>query len=168
MAEQRARARAAWSGSGEAATETVWFELKETLGATEFLGYATEAAEATITALIVDGAPTDEALVGQSVAVLLNQTPFYAESGGQVGDTGTITGADNLRIAVTDTQKKLGDLFIHLGTVEAGTARLGTTVLATVDHEPARRDPRPTTRRRICCMRRCGGIWASMSCRRAA
>ena len=135
MAEQRARARAAWSGSGEAATETVWFELKETLGATEFLGYATEAAEATITALIVDGAPTDEALVGQSVAVLLNQTPFYAESGGQVGDTGTITGADNLRIAVTDTQKKLGDLFIHLGTVEAGTARLGATVLATVDHE---------------------------------
>ena len=134
MAEQRARARAAWSGSGEAATETVWFELKEKLGATEFLGYAAEAAEATIAALIVDGAPTDEALVGQTVAVLLNQTPFYAESGGQVGDTGTITGADNLRIAVSDTQKKLGDLFVHLGTVEAGTARLGGTVLATVDH----------------------------------
>ena len=134
MAEQRARARAAWSGSGEAETETVWFELKEKLGATEFLGYAAEAAEATIAALIVDGAPTDEALVGQTVAVLLNQTPFYAESGGQVGDTGTITGADNLRIAVSDTQKKLGDLFVHLGTVEAGTARLGGTVLATVDH----------------------------------
>ncbi|OYV58255.1 MAG: alanine--tRNA ligase, partial [Acidocella sp. 21-58-7] len=127
MDEQRARARAAWSGSGEAATETVWFELKEKLGATEFLGYATENAEATITAIIVDGLPTDEGL--------LNQTPFYAESGGQVGDHGLITGADNLRIRVTDTQKKLGDLFVHIGKVEAGTARLGEAVLASVDHE---------------------------------
>jgi alanyl-tRNA synthetase len=135
MDEQRARARAAWSGSGEAATETVWFELKEKLGATEFLGYTSEKAEAAITALIVDGQPADEALLGQDVAILLNQTPFYAESGGQVGDTGLITGADNLRIVVRDTQKKLGDLFVHLGKVEAGTARLGETVLATVDHE---------------------------------
>ena len=75
MAEQKARARAAWAGSGEAATESVWFELKEQLGATEFLGYATEGAEASITALVVDGQPTDEALAGQSVAVILNQTP---------------------------------------------------------------------------------------------
>jgi alanyl-tRNA synthetase len=135
MAEQRARARAAWSGSGEAATETVWFELKERLGATEFLGYATQAAEATITAIIVDGQLTDSAHPGQSVALLLNQTPFYAESGGQVGDTGVITGADNLRIAITDTQKKLGDLFVHMGRVESGTARLGEPVLAAVDEE---------------------------------
>ncbi|HQT65559.1 MAG: alanine--tRNA ligase [Acidocella sp. 20-57-95] len=135
MDEQRARARAAWSGSGEAATETVWFELKEKLGATEFLGYATENAEATITAIIVDGLPTDEGMLGQDVALLLNQTPFYAESGGQVGDHGLITGADNLRIRVTDTQKKLGDLFVHIGKVEAGTARLGEAVLASVDHE---------------------------------
>jgi alanyl-tRNA synthetase len=135
MEEQRARARAAWSGSGEAATETVWFELKEKLGATEFLGYATETAEATITALIVDGQPADHALPGQAVAILLNQTPFYAESGGQVGDTGVITGADHLRIAITDTQKKLGDLFVHLGTVEAGTARLHEPILAAVDHD---------------------------------
>ncbi|MDE8344132.1 MAG: alanine--tRNA ligase, partial [Acidocella sp.] len=134
MDEQRARARAAWSGSGEAATETVWFELKEKLGATEFLGYATESAEATITALIVDGQPTDEAMLGQDVAILLNQTPFYAESGGQVGDHGMITGPDNLRIAITDTQKKLGDLFVHIGRVEAGTARVGEPVLAAVDH----------------------------------
>jgi len=134
MAEQRARARAAWSGSGEAATETVWFELKEKFGPTEFLGYATEKAEATITALIVDGKPTDEALLGQDVAILLNQTPFYAESGGQVGDTGFFSGADNLRIAITDTQKKLGGLFVHLGRVESGTARIGETVLASVDH----------------------------------
>jgi alanyl-tRNA synthetase len=135
MDEQRRRARAAWAGSGEAATETVWFELKETLGATEFLGYATEAAEATIAAIIVDGQPVPEASLGQSVALLLNQTPFYAESGGQVGDTGIISGPDNLRIRITDTQKKLGDLFVHLGTVEAGTARTGEPVLATVDHD---------------------------------
>jgi alanyl-tRNA synthetase len=135
MAEQRARARAAWSGSGEAATENVWFELKEKLGATEFLGYATEKAEGNVTALIVDGKPADEALLGQDVAIILNQTPFYAESGGQVGDAGLITGADSLRVRVTDTQKKLGDLFVHIGKVEAGTLRLGEAVLATVDHE---------------------------------
>jgi alanyl-tRNA synthetase len=135
MEEQRARARAAWSGSGEAATETVWFELKENFGPTEFLGYSAEKAEATITALIVDGQPTDEAMLGQDVAVLLNQTPFYAESGGQVGDTGLITGPDHLRIVVRDTQKKLGDMFVHLGKVEAGTARVGDAVLAAVDHD---------------------------------
>ncbi|MEJ0016549.1 MAG: alanine--tRNA ligase [Acetobacteraceae bacterium] len=134
MEEQRTRARAAWAGTGEAATERVWFELKEKLGATEFLGYSTETAEAEITALVVDGAPADGASAGTDVAVVLNQTPFYGESGGQVGDTGTITGPDGLRIAVTDTQKKLGDLFVHLGRVEAGEARVGTPVLAEVDH----------------------------------
>jgi alanyl-tRNA synthetase len=135
MDEQRARARAAWSGSGEAATETLWFTLKENLGATEFLGYTSEKAEATITALIVGNEPADQAMLGQDVAILLNQTPFYAESGGQVGDTGVITGADNLRISVRDTQKKLGGLFVHLGKIESGTARLGEAVLAAVDHD---------------------------------
>jgi alanyl-tRNA synthetase len=138
MAEQRSRARAAWSGSGEAATEGVWYGLKEKLGASEFLGYATEVAEAELTAIIVDGQPVEEAYVGQEVALLLNQTPFYAESGGQVGDTGMITGADNLRIAITDTQKKLGDLIVHLGRVEAGTARLDEPVLAEVAHQRRR------------------------------
>jgi alanyl-tRNA synthetase len=141
MAEQRTRARAAWAGSGEAATETVWFELKEQAGATEFLGYATETTEASIRALIVDGAPVSEAGPGAQVALLLNQTPFYAESGGQVGDTGILTGADGLRIRITDTQKKLGDLFVHLGTVETGTACVGAAVLAEVDHA-RRRDIR--------------------------
>jgi alanyl-tRNA synthetase len=135
MGEQRARARAAWSGSGEAATEKVWFELKEALGATEFLGYATERAEANVTAVVVDGQPVDEALVGQDVFVVLNQTPFYGESGGQVGDTGHLTGADGLRVRIVDTQKKLGDLFVHQGKVEAGTLRAGEPVLAVVDHE---------------------------------
>ena len=134
MAEQKARARAAWAGSGEAATEAVWFELEQQLGHTEFLGYSTEAAEGAITALIVDGQPVQEALPDQTVYLLLNQTPFYAESGGQVGDTGIITGPDNLRIRITDTQKKLGGLFVHIGTVEAGTARIGQPVLAEVNH----------------------------------
>ena len=135
MAEQRARARAAWTGSGEAATEAVWFALREKLGSTEFLGYTTEKAEAEITALVVDGEATDQALMGQDVAVVLNQTPFYAESGGQVGDGGYILGADGLRIAVFDTQKKPGDLYVHLGKVEAGTARVGEPVVAEIAHE---------------------------------
>ena len=134
MAEQRKRARAAWSGSGDAATERVWFEIKEQAGATEFLGYSTETAEGEILALVSDGKPVDEAVVGADVAVMLNQTPFYGESGGQVGDTGVITGADGLRVIITDTQKKLGDLFVHLGRVEAGVAKKGTAVVATVDH----------------------------------
>ena len=134
MAEQRVRARAAWSGSGDAATEKVWFELREQAGSTEFLGYSTETAEGEIRALVVDGKPVQDAPAGTQIAMLLNQTPFYAESGGQVGDTGVVTGADGLRIRVTDTQKKLGDMFAHLGVVEAGTARVGQAVLAIVDH----------------------------------
>jgi alanyl-tRNA synthetase len=139
MEEQRARARAAWAGSGEAATENVWFEIKEKVGGTEFLGYSTEIVEASIVALVTDGAPVQSVAVGKNVAVVLNQTPFYGESGGQVGDTGLITGPDGLRIVVTDTQKKLGELFVHLGHVQSGEARVGIPVAAAVDH------PRRTT-----------------------
>ena len=134
MAEQRTRARAAWAGTGDAATGRIWFDLHERLGATEFLGYATEAAQAEIAGLVVDGALAEHVDAGLGVAVILNQTPFYAESGGQAGDAGLIAGADGLRIRVTDTQKKLGDLFVHLGTVEDGCARVGAQVQATVDH----------------------------------
>jgi alanyl-tRNA synthetase len=134
MEEQRTRARAAWAGTGEAVTERVWFELKEKVGASEFLGYSTETAEAEIVALVVNGAPVSAAAAGAEVAVVLNQTPFYGESGGQVGDTGTITSLDGLRIVVTDTQRKLGDLFVHVGRVEAGEAHVGAPVLAAVDH----------------------------------
>lgn len=134
MAEQRQRARAAWAGSGEAATETLWFDLKEQLGgATEFLGYSTEKAEGEILAVVSEGRLVGRAGPGSEVAVVLNQTPFYAESGGQVGDSGVITGMDGLRIAVRDTQKKLG-LFVHLGTVEAGEAEPGRAVVAEVEH----------------------------------
>jgi alanyl-tRNA synthetase len=134
MAEQRARARAAWAGSGEAATERVWFEIKERVGATEFLGYSTEASEAVVLAIVADGVPVTEAAVGTDVALVLNQTPFYGESGGQVGDTGVIAGADGFRVRVTDTQKKLGDLFVHLGAVETGTVQVDGAVVAAVDH----------------------------------
>ena len=133
MAEQRRRARAAWSGTGDAAEGRVWFELRERVGATEFLGYSTEAAEASVTALAVDGQPVERAGEGASVSVLLNQTPFYAEMGGQVGDTGTIT-APGLRIVVTDTQKRAGDVFVHIGRVERGEVAVGAAVLAELDH----------------------------------
>ena len=133
MHEQRTRARAAWSGSGEAATEKVWFELREAVGSTEFLGYSTEAAEAEIVALVANGAAVTLAPAGTEVAVVLNQTPFYAESGGQVGDQGIITSADGLRIKIKDTQKKLG-LFFHLGEIEAGEAKVGAAVSGIVDH----------------------------------
>src|SRR5262249_49911682 len=122
MQEQRARARAAWAGSGDAATERVWFEIKETAGPTELLGYATESAEGEILALAANGAEAASAPAGTEVAVVLNQTPFYGESGGQVGDTGTITGPEGLVVTITDTQRKLGDLFVHFGRVEAGIA----------------------------------------------
>ncbi|MFC0407437.1 alanine--tRNA ligase [Roseomonas elaeocarpi] len=133
MAEQRRRARAAWAGSGEAATDTVWFDLKERLGATEFLGYATETAEAEILAIVADGQVVESAPAGTEVAVVLNQTPFYGESGGQVGDTGLISAGENARVVVRDTQRKLG-LFIHLGTVAGGEIRTGLAVQAEVDH----------------------------------
>jgi alanyl-tRNA synthetase len=133
MAEQRARARAAWSGSGEAALETIWFDLKDKLGASEFLGYTTESVEAIVTGIVLNGASVSEAKAGAEIALILNQTPFYAESGGQVGDTGVLSG-NGLAITVTDTEKKLGDLFVHLAHVDHGTVRIGDTVLASVDH----------------------------------
>jgi alanyl-tRNA synthetase len=133
MERQRAKARAAWAGSGEAATENVWFPLREKLGATEFLGYDTEIAEGAVTALIKDSAEVESLKAGDTGAIVLNQTPFYGESGGQVGDTGMLT-ADGIRFKVTDTQKKAGDLFVHLGTVEQGTLKLGTALQLEVDH----------------------------------
>ncbi len=135
MQEQRTRARAAWAGSGDAATERVWFDLRERVGATEFLGYSTESAEGEVLAVVVDGTAAQQANAGQAVAIILNQTPFYAESGGQVGDAGWITGPDGLRVRIDTTQKKLGDLFAHVGVVEAGTLAVGAPILADVDHD---------------------------------
>ncbi len=133
MDAQRQRARAAWSGSGEAATEQVYFELRDRVGSSEFLGYGTERSDAEVTALIVGGEIRDRAVAGETVGVLLNQTPFYAESGGQVGDAGRIAGP-GVRIEIDDTQKKLGELFVHIGRVVSGEVRPGLPVTATVDH----------------------------------
>ncbi|PSC04308.1 alanine--tRNA ligase [Alsobacter soli] len=134
MERQREMARAAWAGSGEAATEAVWYSVKEKVGASEFLGYDTETAEGVVTALIRDGQPVDALEAGQDGVVLLNQTPFYAESGGQVGDTGRMHSAD-VSVVVKDTQKKLGDVFAHSVTVQSGTLRVGEALELEVDHD---------------------------------
>lgn len=134
MERQREKARAAWAGSGDAATEAVWFRLRERVGATEFLGYDTESAEAVVLALVKDGKEVEELKAGETGLAVLNQTPFYAESGGQVGDTGLITALGG-RAYVTGTEKKLGDLFVHHVTVEAGTLSLGLPAELVVDHE---------------------------------
>ncbi len=133
MEEQRRKARASWVGSGEAADETVWFGLREKLGATDFLGYETETAAGVVVALVRDGREVAELKTGESGIVVLNQTPFYGESGGQVGDTGTMTG-DGVRVAVTDTQKRGGDLFVHFVTVEKGRLAVGAALDLAVDH----------------------------------
>ncbi len=134
MERQRAEARKSWAGSGEAATGKLWFELKEELGATEFLGYETEAASGEITALVKDGARVETLKEGERGIVIVNQTPFYAESGGQIGDHGWLTKGKDTVFAVNDTQKKLHGLFLHEGVVEKGTLRVGDSVDLEVDH----------------------------------
>lgn len=136
MERQRAEARKAWQGSGEATTEKVWFEIRDKVGASDFLGYATEDAEGHITALVVDGEPAQEAKEGQRVSIIANQTPFYGESGGQVGDTGVISDAGgSMEVSVTDTQKKLDSLHIHIGVVVKGILRVGDEVLLKIDSD---------------------------------
>ncbi|AUQ62554.1 alanine--tRNA ligase [Phaeobacter inhibens] len=132
MAEQKAKARAAWSGSGESADSTIWFDVADQAGTTDFLGYETEAAEGQIMALVVDGAQVAEAGAGADVQVVLNQTPFYAESGGQVGDSGEIR-VDGGVVRVTDTKKAAG-VFIHFGKVESGMITKGAAAQLEVDH----------------------------------
>ena len=133
MERQREKARASWAGSGEAAQEAVWFALREKLGATEFLGYETESAEGVVSALVKDGKEVTELKKGDTGVVVMNQTPFYGESGGQVGDTGEMR-RDGVRLTVTDTQKKAGDLFAHIVKVEEGTVKAGDPLLLEVDH----------------------------------
>lgn len=143
MEKQREAARKSWKGSGEAATEELWFEIREQTGATEFLGYDCEEAEGRITALVdaKTGKRVDSAKTGDEVFVVVNQTPFYGESGGQVGDTGVIKTASGAEIAVSDTQKKLGAIFAHLGTVKTGSVKTGDSATLTIDAQ-RRRDIR--------------------------
>ncbi|MCD2182044.1 alanine--tRNA ligase [Rhizobium sp. GN54] len=133
MERQKAEARKSWAGSGDAAAETIWFELREKHGATEFLGYDTETAEGVVQAIVRDGAAVEAASAGDKVQLVVSQTPFYGESGGQMGDAGTIS-HDHGRLDVTDTQKKADGLFVHSAVVAEGTIKVGDAVALDVDH----------------------------------
>jgi alanyl-tRNA synthetase len=137
MQKQREDARKAWSGSGEAATDTLWFALRDEVGVTEFLGYDAENAEGNIVAIVKDGARANALKAGETGYILANQTPFYAESGGQIGDQGTMT-TKSANATVTDTEKKLGALHAHLVTVQAGEFKTGDSVDLKVDGERRR------------------------------
>ncbi|WP_417517707.1 alanine--tRNA ligase [Minwuia sp.] len=133
MDRQRAEARKNWSGSGELATDAVWFDVREKAGASEFLGYTSDVAEAVVAAILVDGKPVDAAADGDEVAVILNQTPFYGESGGQMGDIGTIRAEGGAVVDVSDTQKRVGDVHVHMGRLTGGALQVGDTVTARID-----------------------------------
>ena len=133
MEEQRQLARQAWSGSGEAATDDVWFDVNDISGASEFLGYETDVAEGVIASIIVKNEIVNRAEIGDEVALVLNQTPFYGESGGQMGDTGTLISNEGCEIRVTDTQKKLGTLYVHYGKVFQKPINVGDVVELQVD-----------------------------------
>ena len=138
MARQRADARRAWAGSGEAATDQTWFQLREELGPTEFLGYGTEAAEGAISAILKDCNRVDSASAGETARIITNQTPFYGEGGGQVGDTGAMFSTRGAEGTVIDTEKKLGNLHIHVVQVTRGEFRIGDAVDLRVDSERRR------------------------------
>ena len=141
MAAQRAEARKAWAGSGEATTDALWFSLREELGATEFLGYDTENAEGSITAIVKDGMRTERGRAGETVRVITNQTPFYGEGGGQVGDVGAIFSGKGAEGEVVDTEKNLGNLHVHVVKITRGEFALGDAVELRVD-SPSRRATR--------------------------
>ena len=136
MDEQRAKARAAWAGSGETADQAIWFDVRQKTGATEFLGYDTERAEGQVKAIVVDGKEVAAIKAGETGWIIVNQTPFYAESGGQMGDTGKFVGA-NGEAGIADVQKRVGDLNAHHATVTKGEIKVGDDVAMTID--PIRR-----------------------------
>ncbi|MES2173954.1 MAG: alanine--tRNA ligase [Pseudomonadota bacterium] len=138
MAEQKAAARAAWKGSGEKASDDIWYDIAESFGTSEFTGYSGTQGEGEVQAIVKDGVRVDSATVGDTVAIITNQTPFYGESGGQNGDAGTITSLGGLVADIADTSKPLGRLHAHQATITAGSVKVGDTVQLTVDVE--RRD----------------------------
>jgi alanyl-tRNA synthetase len=135
MAEQKAAARAAWKGSGEKASDEIWFDIAEEHGSTEFTGYSGDEGEAQVLAIVKDGARVDSASAGDAVAIVVNQTPFYAESGGQIGDSGKISNDQGLQADVEDTSKPLGRLHVHQATIRGGGVRVGDAVRLHVDAE---------------------------------
>nr|WP_321456460.1 alanine--tRNA ligase [uncultured Cohaesibacter sp.] len=134
MARQKAEARANWAGSGEAATEAIWFDLSEKVGASEFLGYDRERTEGAVVALVKDGAEVQSLKAGDEACIILNQTPFYGESGGQIGDTGLML-ADGVRFEVSDTVKKNHGMFVHMGKLVKGAVKIGDALELVVDHD---------------------------------
>ncbi len=139
MDRQREEARRSWVGSGEAATGAVWFALREEVGPTEFLGYETESVEGVVLGILRGGERVETANAGDEVAIVVNQTPFYGESGGQQGDTGVMFSAAGGEFMVRDTLREAGDLFVHLGTIAHGALKVGDAVELRVDHERRRR-----------------------------
>jgi alanyl-tRNA synthetase len=135
MAEQKAKARAAWKGSGAKASDDIWFDLVEEHGATEFTGYSGDEGEGVILAMVKDGQRVEQAEIGETVEILLNQTPFYGESGGQIGDTGKLTSLKGFVGEVEDTSKPLGKLHVLRTKVVAGELSVGETVHQVVDAE---------------------------------
>ncbi len=133
MEKQKADARAAWSGSGDAADDRIWFEIREANGATEFLGYDTEIAEGVVQAIVVEGENQDKVSKGTSVSIVVNQTPFYGESGGQMGDKGIIR-FEGGSVEITDVKKRGEGLFVHIGNVIEGELVKGDAVELIVDH----------------------------------
>ncbi|PHR20784.1 MAG: alanine--tRNA ligase [Sphingopyxis sp.] len=133
MAEQKAAARAAWKGSGDQASDAVWFDIAEREGSTEFTGYTSEQGEGVVVALVKDGEEIQRAESGDNVTLLTNQTPFYGESGGQMGDAGTISGSDDFSAAVKDTGKPLGRLHAHQIEIKSGAVSVGDRVHLVVD-----------------------------------
>ncbi|WP_031294934.1 alanine--tRNA ligase [Sphingobium ummariense] len=133
MAEQKAAARAAWKGSGEKASDEIWFDIAEEVGNTEFIGYASTRGEGEVRAIVKDGARVDSASAGDEVVIITNQTPFYGESGGQMGDAGTITTQAGFAATVEDTSKPLGRLHAHKAKVESGSIKVGDTVSLAID-----------------------------------
>jgi alanyl-tRNA synthetase len=134
MERQKAEARKSWTGSGETASETVWFSIRDRVGATEFLGYDTETAEGVVTALVVDGKEVASASAGDEVSIVVNQTPFYGESGGQQGDAGVMRG-EGVKVEIATTQKLVGgSLFVHRGRIVEGTLKQGAALELVVDH----------------------------------
>ncbi|MGD8326007.1 MAG: alanine--tRNA ligase [Sphingomonadales bacterium] len=136
MEKQRADARAAWAGSGEQATDRLWYDFKDKYGATEFLGYSSDVAQGVVLGLVIDGQTVEQANAGQKVQILTNQTPFYGESGGQAGDRGVIYN-DNAEVQVRDTQKPLG-LHVHMAEVKSGSLKVGDNVTLRIDSERRR------------------------------
>jgi len=135
MAEQKAAARAAWKGSGQKASEDVWFDIAEAEGSTEFTGYTGHEGEGVVVALVKDGARVERAGAGDKVVILTNQTPFYGESGGQMGDSGRITSDKGLEADVEDTSKPLGRLHAHHAVISSGEVAVGDAVHLSVDAE---------------------------------